>query len=150
MHERSSVVYLFGRRNSPTLDRIRTHLMKQLLCAQDMSHRGEGNAVLVISQFSHNLSVSLNNASAAKNLKLTQVEHACSPNIETPFFGAMIFCSLTFSAASPTVPLRIVHSKIAFLLTKRGIFAVNMMLDASYFSATHFPTAHRTRLTMRF
>ena len=43
-----------------------------------MSHQGEGNAVLVISQFSHNLSVSLNNANTAKNLKLTQVEHACS------------------------------------------------------------------------
>ena len=28
--------------------------------AQDMSHRGEGKAVLVICQFSHNLSVSLN------------------------------------------------------------------------------------------
>ena len=29
--------------------------------AQDMSHRGEGKAVLVISQLSHSLSVSLNN-----------------------------------------------------------------------------------------
>ena len=46
--------------------------------AQDMSHRGEGKAVLVISQFSHNLLVSLNNTNTAKNLKLTQVEHACS------------------------------------------------------------------------
>ena len=43
-----------------------------------MSHRGEGKAVLVISQFSHNLSVSLSNYYSAKNLKLTQVEHACS------------------------------------------------------------------------
>ena len=43
-----------------------------------MSHRGEGNAVLVISQISHNLSVSLNNTDMAKNLKLMQVEHACS------------------------------------------------------------------------
>ena len=42
--------------------------------AQDMSH-GEGNAVLVASQFSHNLSVlSLNNTNTAKNLKLAQVE----------------------------------------------------------------------------
>ena len=30
-------------------------------CTQDMLHRGEGNAVLAISQFSHKLSVSLNN-----------------------------------------------------------------------------------------
>ena len=43
-----------------------------------MSHQGEGNAVLATSQFSHNLSVSLNNTNKAKNLKLTQVEHACS------------------------------------------------------------------------
>ena len=42
--------------------------------AQDMSHRGEGKA----SQLSHNLSVSLSNYYSAKNLKLTQVEHACS------------------------------------------------------------------------
>ena len=48
------------------------------MLSQDMSHRGEGNVVLAISQFSHNLSVSLNNTTAAKNLKLTQVEHACS------------------------------------------------------------------------
>ena len=40
--------------------------------------RGEGKAVLVMSQFSHNLSVSLSNYYSAKNLKLTQVEHACS------------------------------------------------------------------------
>ena len=46
--------------------------------AQGMSHGGEGNAVLAISQFSHNLSVSLNNTNTAKNLKLAQVEHACS------------------------------------------------------------------------
>ena len=43
-----------------------------------LQHGGEGKAVLVISQFSHNLSVSLNNTNTAKNLKLTQVEHACS------------------------------------------------------------------------
>ena len=43
-----------------------------------MSHRGEGKAVLVISQFSHNLSVSLSNHYSAKNPKLTQVEHTCS------------------------------------------------------------------------
>ena len=43
-----------------------------------MSHRGEGKAVLVISHFSHNLSVSLSNYCSAKNPKLTQVEHACS------------------------------------------------------------------------
>ena len=45
---------------------------------QDTLHRGEGKAVLVTSQFSHNLPVSLNNKNTAKNLKLTQVEHACS------------------------------------------------------------------------
>ena len=43
--------------------------------AKDMSHQGEGNAVLVISQFSHNLSVSLNNTNTAGS---SQVEHACS------------------------------------------------------------------------
>ena len=37
-----------------------------------------GKAVLVISQFSHNLPVSLKQQNTAKNLKLTQVEHACS------------------------------------------------------------------------
>ena len=31
-----------------------------------------------MSQFSHNLPVSLNNTNTAKNLKFTQVEHACS------------------------------------------------------------------------
>ena len=51
--------------------------------AKDMSHRGEGKAVLVISQFSHNLSVSLSNHYSAKNLKLTQVEHACSTHCIT-------------------------------------------------------------------
>ena len=45
---------------------------------QDMSHRREGKAVLLISQFSHNLSVSLQSNHLVKNLKLTQVEHACS------------------------------------------------------------------------
>ena len=39
----------------------------------DMSHRGEENVVLVIRQFSHNLSVYLNNTNAAKNLKLMQL-----------------------------------------------------------------------------
>ena len=48
-----------------------------------VSHRGEGKAVLVTSQFSHNLSVSLSNYCSAKNLKLTQVEHACSMPIRT-------------------------------------------------------------------
>ena len=38
---------------------------------------GEGKAALAISQFSHNLLVSLNNTNTAKNLKLMQVEHAC-------------------------------------------------------------------------
>ena len=52
--------------------------------AQDMSHRGEGKAVLVISQVSHNLSVSLSNHYSVKNLKLTQVEHACSHKIPPP------------------------------------------------------------------
>ena len=47
--------------------------------AQDTLHPGEGNAALVISQFSYNLPVSLNNTNTAKNLELTQVEHACSP-----------------------------------------------------------------------
>ena len=51
--------------------------------AQDMSHRGEGNAVLATSQFFHNLPVSLNNTNTAKNLKLTQVEHACSAHRTT-------------------------------------------------------------------
>ena len=37
-----------------------------------------GKAVLVISQFSHNPPVSLNNMNTAKNPKLTQVEHTCS------------------------------------------------------------------------
>ena len=57
-----------------------------------MSHRGEGNAVLVISQFSHNLSVSLNNTNTAKNLKHTQVEHACS-FYRSPVVGAVILFS---------------------------------------------------------
>ena len=39
-----------------------------------MLHRGEGNAVLVISQFAHNLSVSLNkNTNTTKNQALLQV-----------------------------------------------------------------------------
>ena len=37
-----------------------TDLAAPTRCAQDMSHRGEGKVVLLISQFSHNLSVSLN------------------------------------------------------------------------------------------
>ena len=45
--------------------------------AGHVASRG-GKAVLVISQFSHNLSVSLSNHYSAKNPKLTQVEHTCS------------------------------------------------------------------------
>ena len=47
-----------------------------------------GKAVLVTSQFSHNLPVSLNIKNTAKNLKLTQVEHACSRSelVSSPSF----------------------------------------------------------------
>ena len=63
--------------------------------AQDMSHRGEGKAVLVIGQFSHNLSVSLNkrhskepeaHASAGAHL-LRFKEHACSGDAVFPQRG---------------------------------------------------------------
>ena len=61
------------------LSLVQRDLTAPTRCVQEMSHRGEGKAVLVTSQFSHNLSVSLSNHCSAKNLKLTQVEHACSP-----------------------------------------------------------------------
>ena len=53
------------------------------LMIQDRARLGHvaltgGKAALVTSQFSHNLPVSLNIKNTAKNLKLTQVEHACS------------------------------------------------------------------------
>ena len=60
-----------------------------------MSHWGEGKAVLVISQFSHNLSVSLSNYYSAKNPKLTQVEHTCSlPKVGRAFriFSPAVAC----------------------------------------------------------
>ena len=41
-----------------------------------MSHQGEGKVVLGISEFSHNLSVSLDNTNTTKNLKLTEVEQS--------------------------------------------------------------------------
>ena len=58
-------------------------LMIQDLTASHQARLGHvsstgGKAVLVTSQFSHNLPVSLNIKNTAKNLKLTQVEHACS------------------------------------------------------------------------
>ena len=67
-----------GQDSDPSIETVAGDLAVPTRCVQDMSHLGEGNVVLAISQFSHNLSVSLNNTNAAKNLKLTQVEHACS------------------------------------------------------------------------
>ena len=44
---------------------------------QDMSHRGEGQDFLVISQFSHNLPVSLNNKNTATCLLLSKLSKVC-------------------------------------------------------------------------
>ena len=65
-------------RQPSLLSLVQHDLAAPTRCAWFMTHRGEGNLVLVVSQFSHNISVSLNNTNKGKNLKLTQVEHACS------------------------------------------------------------------------
>ena len=44
---------------------------------QDMSHQGEGNAVSVTSQISHNLFVSLNNTNAASEEPEAHASGAC-------------------------------------------------------------------------
>ena len=89
--------------------------------------RGEGKAVLVISQFLHNLPVSLNNKNTAKNLKLTQVEHACS----APTAGGPL---LLGAAAAPQFRAKLIFyggSAQRPILHASGGCALGILLDSA-------------------